>query len=633
MLELRPLVLGTAGHIDHGKTLLVKALTGIDTDRLAEEKKRGISIELGFAHLDLYSGQRLGVVDVPGHEKFVRNMLAGATGIDLVLLVVAADDGVMPQTREHLAIIDLLGITEGVVAITKSDLVDSDWLALVEEDVRALLSGTPLAEAPIVPVSAKTGKGLDELRFVLDEVAARVKEHRDDAPARLPVDRVFSMAGAGTVVTGTLWSGEVRPDQPVSIQPSGRQARVRSVQVHGEKVQVAVAGQRVALNLAGVAKNEIARGDVVTAPGFLSPSFMVDVRFRLLKQAKELKNRTRIRVHHGTKEVLGRIAFFDREILGPGEEAFAQLRLEEPIVPRYRDRIVVRSYSPIETIGGGQIIDSHPAKHRRSEKGLFENFRIRLEGSEEEIVQLILAGEGFASFAELSVKAELAETALKKALSALIEKGDVVVFRQERECFSLAAYAREKEDAIARRVASFHKENPLDPGITKQQLKAELFPEMGDREFDVHLSRLVAAGRVTLKGALIADPSAHISLGEEDKVLLDRIEKRLATSGFSPPEVSELQAEFAVDGKKLTGLLEHLARKGKVVRISHEFYFDANLVEEAKRILRERFSGREISVSEFRKLLDTSRKYALPLLHYFDAIGLTRRHGDARILR
>ncbi len=403
--------------------------------------------------------------------------------------------------------------------------------------------------------------------------------------------------------------------------------------MHGEKVQVAVAGQRVALNLAGVAKNEVARGDVVTAPGFLSPSFMVDAWFRLLKDAKELKNRTRIRIHHGTKEVLGRIVFFDRDGLRPGEEAFAQLRLEEPIVPRYRDRIVARSYSPIITIGGGQIIDSHPIKHRRSDKRLFENLRIRLEGTDEEITRLSLSGMGFASFADVSRKAEISDAALERALSFLKEKGEVVVFKQDKWYFALAAEASEKEDAIARRVSSFHKENPLERGITKQRLRAELFPKMDEREFDIHLSRLSSTGRIALKGALVSDPKASVSIGEEDAALLDRIERLLASAGFSPPEVSELQAELSVDGKRMTGLLEHLAAQGKAARISHEFYFDAKAVEEAKRILKERFAGREISVSEFRQLLGTSRKYALPLLNYFDAIGLTRRHGDARILR
>lgn len=630
---MRPLVLGTAGHIDHGKTLLVKALTGIDTDRLAEEKKRGISIELGFAHLTLYSGERLGVIDVPGHEKFVRNMLAGASGIDLVLLVVAADDGVMPQTREHLAIVDLLGITEGVVAITKADLVEEDWLPLVEEDVRSLLRGTALADAPIIPVSAKTGRGLDDLRFVLDEIVARVHKERDDAPVRLPIDRVFSMAGSGTVVTGTLWSGELKPDQLVVVQPSGRQARVRSVQVHGQKTEIAVAGQRVALNLVGLAKDEIERGDVVTALGFLSPSFMIDAHFRLLSSAKELKDRARLRIHHGTREVLGRIVLFDRETLSPGESTFCQLRLEGPVIPRYRDRFVIRSYSPIETIGGGTIIDSHPAKHRKNEAGLVEALKVRLEGKDEELVGLALAGSGLTSFQDLLSKTELTENALRGSLDGMVAGGDVLAFKLDRDYYTIAAEIAEKEGAVTRRLSVFHKDNPLERGITKQQLKAELFPKMAEREYDLLLSRLAASGRVALDGAFVADPSSMVGLSAEDQRLIKAVEGRLVEAGISPPEVASLAKEFNIAEKKLAGLLDHLTREQRVVRVSHEFYFSVETVENAKRLLRENFTGKEISVSDFRQLLETSRKYALPLLNYFDATGLTRRRGEARILR
>ncbi|MCL4499923.1 MAG: selenocysteine-specific translation elongation factor [Chloroflexi bacterium] len=630
---MRPLVRGTAGHIDHGKTLLVKALTGIDTDRLAEEKKRGISIELGFAYLDLYSGQRLAVIDVPGHEKFVRNMLAGASGIDLVMLVVAADDGIMPQTREHLAIVDLLGITDGVIAITKADLVEGDWLAMVEEDVRRLLKGTALAGALIIPVSAKTGKGLDDLRFTLDEIVARLKERRDDAPVRLPVDRIFSMSGAGTVVTGTLWSGEIKPDQAVVVQPSGRQARVRSVQVHGSKVGTAVPGQRVALNLVGLSKDDVERGDVVTSPGFLSPSYMVDVHFKLLKGFKELKDRTRLRVHHGTKEVLGRIVFFDREILKPGDSAFAQLRLEEPIIPRYGDRLVMRSYSPIETIGGGTIIDSHPIKHRRSEKGLFERLQTLLDGDASRLIKLALYGAGLVGIFELIAKTELAESTVRATINELVESGEITLVKLDKEYAVLTEEVVEKESAAMKRVAAFHKEDPLGVGIAKQQLKAELFAKLPDKEFDFLIARLASAGRITLEGAFVADPSAKVALGAEDEALLSKIEAVLKERGVAPPDVEELGVEFKLPEKRLVGLLEHLTRSKRAVRISHEFFFACEVVAEAERLLKEHFAGKEISVSEFRQLLGTSRKYALPLLNYFDTIGMTKRQGEARVLR
>jgi selenocysteine-specific elongation factor len=365
----KQLILGTAGHIDHGKTTLIKALTGIDTDRLEEEKKRGISIELGFANLTLPSGRHLGIVDVPGHEKFVKNMVAGATGIDIVLLVIAADDSVMPQTIEHLAIVDLLGIKHGVVALTKSDLVDEDWLPLVEDEIRAVLQKTALKDAAVIPVSGKTGMGLTELKDAIDEIAQQIVFNEDRLPFRLPVDRVFTMQGAGTVVTGTLWSGKIKLDDKVLIFPSGKEARVRNVQVHGEKSETAIAGQRVALNLVGPSKDDLNRGDVVLAPGYLSPTYMLDAQFRLLENApRDIKNRSRVRIHHGTSEVLGRIVLTDRDVLNRGETAFVQFRLEKPLVVKYGDNYVVRSYSPIQTIGGGGILDSHPAKFRTANK-------------------------------------------------------------------------------------------------------------------------------------------------------------------------------------------------------------------------------------------------------------------------
>jgi selenocysteine-specific elongation factor len=362
------LVLGTAGHIDHGKSTLVKALTGTDPDRLAEEQRRGITIELGFARLDLPSGRTLGIVDVPGHERFVRQMVAGATGIDMVLLVVAADDGVMPQTREHLAVVDLLGIGRGVVAITKADLADADWLALVADEVRGLLAETPLADAPIVPVSARTGEGLPALLEALDEVAGGTTSRRLGAAARLPVDRVFTIGGAGTVVTGTLWSGRVKRDDQLEVLPGGVVARVRSVQVHGEPVDEAVAGQRVAVNVAGVEREDIERGDVLAAPGSLTVTDRFDARFVYLGglDGKPFASGARVHVHHGTREVLGRVLLMDEaEEIAAGESAWAQVRLEEPLAPRYEDRFIVRSYSPVYTIGGGVVLDVMPPRRTR----------------------------------------------------------------------------------------------------------------------------------------------------------------------------------------------------------------------------------------------------------------------------
>ncbi len=373
------LVLGTAGHIDHGKSALIKALTGTDPDRLAEEKERGITIELGFAQLDFDSGRSMGVVDVPGHERFVRHMVAGATGIDVVLLVIAADDGIMPQTREHLAIIDLLGIERGVVAITKADLAEPDWLALVREEVAALLEGTSIEGAEIVAVSSKTGEGLDELRATLDAIAADAPSRQAALPLRLPVDRVFTIAGAGTVVTGTMWSGSAAKDDPVQLYPSLREGRVRGVQVHSDAVDRAHAGQRVALNIAGLDKDQISRGDIVAAPGTLAVTDRFDARFTYLGLPGDdaaFESGVRVHVHHGTREVLGRVLLMDgADRLAPGGSALAQVRLEEPLAPRYDDRFIVRSYSPVYTIGGGVVLDVLPLRRTTlsaDERGLLD---------------------------------------------------------------------------------------------------------------------------------------------------------------------------------------------------------------------------------------------------------------------
>ncbi|TLM97650.1 MAG: selenocysteine-specific translation elongation factor, partial [Actinobacteria bacterium] len=378
------LVLGTAGHIDHGKSSLIKALTGTDPDRLKEEKERGITIELGFARLELPSGRSMGVVDVPGHEKFVRQMVAGATGIDVVLLVVAADDGVMPQTREHLAVVDLLGIERGVVAITKSDLADQDWVDLVRADVETLLTGTSIEGAPIVAVSAKTGAGLPELLAALDTVAADTHARHADLPMRLPADRVFTIGGAGTVVTGTMWSGKAEPGDLVEIYPSGREGRVRGVQVHSESVESAHAGQRVAVNIAGIDRDEIARGDVIAAPGTLTVTDRIDVHFTFLGvpgDDRRFESGARVHLDHGTREVLGRVLLMEAPSLAPGESGFAQIRLEEPIAPRYGDRFIARSYSPVYSIGGGIVLDALPPR------------RTALKPHERELLDALLAGD------------------------------------------------------------------------------------------------------------------------------------------------------------------------------------------------------------------------------------------------
>ncbi|MCL6473367.1 MAG: selenocysteine-specific translation elongation factor [Firmicutes bacterium] len=634
---MKQLILGTAGHIDHGKTTLIKALTGIDTDRLEEEKKRGISIELGFAHLTLPSGQRVGIVDVPGHERFVKNMLAGATGIDMVLLVVAADDSVMPQTEEHLAIVDLLGIREGVVALTKADLVDEDWLSLVEDDIRKLLVKTSLKNAPIVPVSGKTGMGLDKLKEELDKIAQRIMPRKDKLPFRLPVDRVFSMSGAGTVVTGTLWSGEIRVDDRAHVFPIDKEVRIRNVQVHGQKTDVAVAGQRVALNLVGLDKDNIERGGVVLAPGFLSPTYMFDAQLKLLDSApRELKNRTRVRVHHGTSEVLGRIVLTDREILNPGETAFVQLRLENPLVTKFDDKFVIRSYSPIQTIGGGRILDSHPLKFRAArQKDFTKRCQTLSTGDPDAIVRLYLKeSNGFMSARSLWVRSELEETQVKESLAKLKDAGDIVSINVDRqESYILI----DKFNSLTQTLEDFlnknFKQNSLNPWVGKQIIKSQLFGWMGDKEFDAFISYLQQNGKIVIEKSQIAHAKAKVTIGKEDEKLLAEIASRISAGKYGPPETTLLAQEMGLDIKKVNSLADLLVREHKLVRIAPNMYFDTELIEKAKEMIKKNFSGKQISPGDARQVLNTSRKYIIPILSYFDMIGITRRVGDTRIVR
>src|ERR671923_1201815 len=419
---MKQVVMGTAGHIDHGKTQLIKTLTGIDTDRLKEEKERGITIDLGFAHLTCEDGTEVGVIDVPGHERFVRNMLAGVGGIDLVMLVIAADEGVMPQTREHLAICQLLRVKGGLVALTKADLVDEDWLELVTEDTREFLKGTFLEGKPIVPVSAKTAQGIDELKRALQELVVRVPPKQSEGKFRLPVDRVFTIRGFGTVVTGTLFSGMIRVEDRVQIYPKGIEAKVRGLQVHNAGVPEAVAGQRTAVNLQGIEKVELERGDVLGRPGEFLPTFMLDAVLQHLADApRPLRHRARVRLHVGTSEIMGRVILLDRDELAPGEETYVQFRLEAPAIALPRDRFVIRSYSPVQTIGGGMLLDVQPAKHRRGDAGLAGHFRLLAEGSPEEICahHLKQAAHKGLRLSEFLPRTELSEAQLRQVAATL----------------------------------------------------------------------------------------------------------------------------------------------------------------------------------------------------------------------
>ncbi|MEI7813606.1 MAG: selenocysteine-specific translation elongation factor [Coriobacteriia bacterium] len=630
------LVLGTAGHIDHGKSALVKALTGTDPDRLPEEKERGVTIELGFARLTLPSGRTMGVVDVPGHEKFVRQMVAGATGIDVVMLVVAADDGIMPQTREHLAIIDLLGISEGVVALTKSDLADADWLELVRGDIERLLDGTSLAGAPIVAVSAKSGAGLPDLLATLDSLAAETKARQANLTMRLPVDRVFTISGAGTVVTGTMWSGSASRDDAVEVYPSGIRGRVRGVQVHGESVEKAQAGQRVAVNLAGVERDQIRHGDVIATPGTLTVTDRFDARFTYLGSPgddKPFVSGARVHVNHGTREVLGRVLLMDVERLVPGESALAQVRLEDPIAPRYDDRFIVRSYSPVYTVGGGVVLDAMPPR------------RTRLKQHERELLEALLAHDLSSAAVGLLASRAMPMTSAEVAAALGVPRAQVAdeLNRAKLERFKVAgetAFVTPEAldvlcSAIERELLAFHADNPKATGIATLALRDSVDRRLTPRAFDAILEVAAARGLVAVEAGQARHPKAAVSALAAEQTAAAALLPSLERQGLAPETVSQLAAETGTDVGIARKVLGRLATEGSIVRISSELHFSVGAMAQARESLTTCLEAHPAGATagELREALGVSRKYTIPLLEYFDAQGLTKREGDVRVLR
>ena len=630
------LVLGTAGHIDHGKSSLIKALTGTDPDRLKEEKERGITIELGFARLALPSGRTMGVVDVPGHEKFVRQMVAGATGVDVVLLVVAADDGVMPQTREHLAIVDLLGIDRGVVALTKADLVDEDWLELVRADIEALLRGTGIEGAPIVPVSSKTGAGLPDLLEALDSLATETPSRQANLPMRLPVDRVFTISGAGTVVTGTMWSGTASKDDPIEVLPGGLTGRVRGVQVHGVGVDKAHAGQRVAMNVAGVERDEIDRGDIIAAPGTLTVTDRFDARFTFLGipgDERPFQSGTRVHVHHGTREVLGRVLLMEADSLQPGQSALAQVRLEDSLAPRYEDRFIVRSYSPVYTIGGGVVLDALPPR------------RTTLKPHERELLDALVAHDLSSASVGLLAARGLPMTSAQVAAALGVPRPQVAdeLNRAKLERLKVggetAFIAPEALEHLLAEIESellaFHETEPKATGIATSALRTRVERRLTVKGFDAVLEEAVARGLVVSEKGQVRHPKAAVSALAAEQDAEDALVPLLDLQGLAPSGVVDLATQAGVDATIARRVLARLANEGKVTRLSGDMYFSNRAIEGARERLTDYLSARPqgASTPDLKEPLGVSRKYAVPLLEYFDAQGMTKREGDLRVLR
>ena len=612
-------VVGTAGHIDHGKTALVKALTGVDTDRWEEEKRRGITIDLGFAPLPLPGGIQASVVDVPGHEAFVKNMLAGATGIDVALLIIAADEGIMPQTEEHLAIVELLGVRRGIPVLTKRDLVDDDWLALVRTEVAERLSHSRVRWHAPLAVSALKGEGLDELRAALASIATDLVERPEEDLFRLPIDRVFALAGAGTVVTGSTWSGSVAAGASVRLLPLDREVRVRSIQVHGEDAERAGPGRRTALALVGVAKEELDRGHVaVTGEGWAANSTL-DVALELLPGVrKPLAVRTRIRVHLGTAEVLGRVA--QVRAIAPGETGLARLLLERPIVARGGDRFVIRSFSPVTTIGGGIVLDPFPPKRPRvSERGLVAG-----EPPPERLARLVdEAGLAGLRVSDIAVRLGILPAAVPDVIAAsgkgVIAVGEVLVARR--------AIAGEVE-RLAAVIAAHHQQHPLDPGLSLQALRAAVNAPPAVLDLLVEHGVKKQAWELAEGGAVVRVPRWKPQVGDAG----GRLAQRLAEARWQLPTVSELQREFA--DPTVPALLAHLAREGSVERVDQERYALKQALEEFRRAVEDTL--RELGAAtpaQFRDRLGLTRKYLIPLLEWADRRGITSRKGDTRVLR
>ncbi|QLA18896.1 selenocysteine-specific translation elongation factor [Desulfolutivibrio sulfoxidireducens] len=635
-----PVIMGTAGHIDHGKTTLIKALTGIDCDRLVEEKKRGITIELGFAFMDLPGDRRLGIIDVPGHERFVKNMVAGAAGIDFVTLVIAADEGIMPQTREHLEICTLLGIKTGLVALTKIDMVDEEWLEMVKEDVAGYLSTTFLADAPIFPVSAHTGQGLDALKSALSELVDTYQPRRRSDLARLPIDRVFTLKGYGTVVTGTLIAGSFKVGDDVVAYPKGTTSKIRNLQSHGQPVQVSPAGRRTAVNLPGLEVDDLERGEVLALPGTLFPSLVWDVELTCLASCpRSIKHRTEIHFHHGTRETLARIFLLDREKLEPGETAICQVRFAEPMAGVFGDRCVVRAYSPLRTVAGGRIVSPLGRKVKRfAEPGLEPLRRLAGAARDEVIpVQLELAGAEGLSFARLMVLSDLESRELDKALKRLCDTGGAaLVDREGKEgrTFVAASVVNRLMDELLAAVAAFHKREPLKQGVTRGEMASGFGRGLSPKLFHFLLERLLKTGKLAAEQEMLRLPEHKVSMASDQAKLRDTLLGIYDTGGLTPPNLKDVLESLNLTFKEAQPVYKVLMDQGLVVRIKEDMFCSAAAFKELVAKVAAYFeTAREMDPSNFKDIAGLSRKFAIPYLEYMDKEKITVRVGDKRQFR
>ena len=631
---MRHIVIGTAGHIDHGKSALVKALTGTDPDRLKEEKLRGITIDLGFAHLNLGSVQA-GIVDVPGHERFVKNMLAGVGGIDMVLLVVAADESIMPQTREHFDICRLLGIERGIAVITKTDMVDSELVELVREEIAAVASGSFMEGAPIIPVSSLTGAGIEELKTAILDMSIRIPPRPTDRLLRLPVDRAFTVRGFGTVVTGTLASGEVRKDEEVQLIPGELTVRIRGIQIHGQATDHAVAGQRTAVNLQGVDLSQVGRGHVVTVPNQFHATQLLDVRLSMLPTAQPLKNLIKVRLHHGTSEVLARVSLLGHDTLGQRETAYAQMRLDAPIFCLHGDAFIIRQFSPTVTIGGGRILHPRPAKHKTTDRQAQADLKTLDGGSFAEMVPVFLRAHSKRALdlRELNALLGLRDSVIRAQMQEVSSSGGIFAVSGPVPILVLPGTMENlKRDTVAL-IERFHSENPLLKGISREELRKRLFDDLPLEVFRSCLDELVQAKKISLQDEMVLLHGREVQLSEDELRLRDRIEAVFRQSGYQPPSLSELTMSLQAEAGLVRKIYFLMLRERILVKISDELTYHREVLNEIKRKIHASYApGSRFGVAEFKQLFDLTRKHAIPLLEFLDRERLTRRQGNDRVL-
>ena len=632
---MKHVIIGTAGHVDHGKTLLVKALTGIDTDRLVEEKKRGITIELGFAHLDFDDGTQAGIVDVPGHEKFIKNMLAGAGGIDLAMLVVAADDGIMPQTVEHLGILSLLGIQDGLVVITKCDMADPEWVEMVKEDVRTHVEGTFLEGKPVFTVSAYTGQGISELRQALKELVQKAAEKNMRTPFRLPIDRVFSVDGFGTVVTGTLIEGSVSNGDMAEILPGGIQARVRNLQVHDRDVETAYAGQRVAINLAGVKKADLGRGDVIARPGSVRTSLMLDARLQNLKNSQRtILSGSQVHLYHGSAVRLCKVVLLDRDALQPGESCYAQLRLTEEIAAKRGDRFVIRFYSPLETIGGGVVLDDLPRRHKRGDQAVLEALAIRESGSgDDQLVQLVAEhGHSLPTLEKLAAPQNLDREELGRSLEELTSAGKVLQPLPGR--YLAASVFDAIWDSCRGLLEQYHRQNPLHAGMKVAELRQKLLKNTDQAVADAILAALAREGKIKAVADRYALADFAVHLTKRQSAIREKLLQTYRKAGLEVPGLDEVIASFPpAEQGDCRQVVESLVSGGGLVMLTPQLCLHSQVYAQVCDKTRDFMAEhQELTLAEFRDLLGTSRKYALAVLEYYDKNKILKKDGDVRRL-